>query len=288
MSARSARQAAMQNAGLSVGDASVRSVPQQRRVMGGGPRQAPTRQVRDGRGSEARLGDILVDLIRRVEGIETHIRGLGSRITEGEQETRAWLEGRMGQLESALWTRMDTMCGDVRSAWREPNYDMRSGYSAQTVEVQCDPRQPQSMDRAWTASMYDAHRPGSCSSVGTNEFGYDDEYVSDCASPTPSELADCQSAFVEGEVVDDEVANCEEPQVVVSEADNVQASTPAIGQAVPGWEYAGEAALETNTNTPMIAVTTQGGADKIQTNIVPGNVVTLSVEAVGAMAISDV
>ena len=297
MSARSAKQAAMQNAGLSVSDASVRPIPhQQRRGMGVGiQRQQLARNTRVSGGSEARLGDILVDLIRRVDGIESHIGSIGSRITEREQSNRTWLDSRVNQCEAVLWDRMvDLLRERERAPWTEQGHLFSQTYT-QPAEGCWDG--VHSRTGARTPLRGNTYSPESCASGGTNGLGYDDDYVWDCASPTPSELAGCSEAFVECEGIDGReqhrvMSETEHKSIAhtatilsPSSVDAVEipaSMAPGISQTVPGWEYAEPPALDIHNIVPEITVT-RAQNDGVETEltmlgVVSERAVTLSVE----------
>ena len=258
----------MQNAGLSVSDGSVRPVYQQRQGQGQGQgqrqgqRQIPTQNTRSSGGSEARLGDILVDLIRRVEDIESRLGTISAQAVHNEQDTRAWIDGRISSLESTLWDRVNSLVDYRESETLARRRDPRFQTYTQPEECWDNGR---SRVGAWTPPHED--RSESCGSMGTNELGYAEEYSGDCASPTPSELAGCPGLVVDGDNSMTEGV-LRAPHAIEAErtaiahtatetfpsaADVVDTSPHSV--SVPGWEYAEPPAFETCGLVPEITVT---------------------------------
>jgi hypothetical protein len=216
----------------------------------------PTQNTRSGGGSEARLGDILVDLIRRVEDIESRLGTISAQAVHNEQETRAWIDGRISSLESTLWDRVNSLVDYRESETLARRRDPRFQTYTQPEECLDNGR---SRGGAWTPPHED--RSESCGSMGTNELGYDEEYSGECACVV------CQGPVADGDnsMTGDEfrvLHSIEAERTAIahtatetfpSAADVVDTSPHSV--SVPGWEYAEPPAFETCGLVPEITVT---------------------------------
>ena len=216
---RSAKQAAMANAGLASGTQirNTRGRQTNLRVPSRSQIQQPQREPS---GSEARLGDILVSILERLSSLETRINtrhhnhifqaidGLEERfacLERGNNECLAHIMRELGALRTAyagVHHRMQEVnCPRTRCATTSPR-DVVS-------PVQIRPRSAQSCVAEVSVGEDREFRAYSPSSVGTNELGYDGEFDSDMASPTPSERMDIDS----NEIDEENLAQLEEAQV---------------------------------------------------------------------------
>ena len=191
---RSAKQAAMTSAGLASGtqvySSRRRQVPQQNQIRV--QRQEPS-------GSEARLGDILVTILERLSSLEAKISAshYGNSVND--------MEARLADIQQSNSDYMAHIFREIESVKimiDDPQFNMHNTSPINTTSPlnmrnRRSPQYTEDLEYIPTG-MGRTYRYGSLSSVGTNDIGYDGEYNSDVASPTPSEIKDMENTNISG------------------------------------------------------------------------------------------
>ena len=240
---RSAKQAAMANAGLASGT-QIRNtrgrqtnlrVPSRSQVQQSQPQS-------ESAGSEARLGDILVSILERLSSLENRINSSQHnhlfQVIDDLQQRFACLERGNDECLAHILSEL----GALRAAYAGVHYRMNEVNYPRTRCATTSPRdvvspvhiRPRSA-QSCVAEVYVGEdrefRAYSPSSVGTNDLGYDGEFGSDMASPTPSERMDIES----NERDEETLAQLEEaqadPEVPVQSSDG-QKEGPSASREV--------------------------------------------------------
>lgn len=218
---RSARQAAMANAGLASGTQvhNTRNRPMNKQV----PTRNQPQHVQPS-GSEARLGDILVSILERLTSLEARVASLHPdqvlQYIEGFERRAACHDRENSEYMTAVLREVAAL----RAAFEHANqhYQGHSRYDTASPPRTTSPleRRPQSCLAEWSevdVGVNGDARSWSSSSVGTNGLGYDGEAHSDMASPTPSETRDIEGSVLESEIDGGSLAQAEEVQEVLVE-----------------------------------------------------------------------
>lgn len=218
---RSARQAAMANAGLASGTQIYNT--RTRQVSNQSPTHNESQYVKPS-GSEARLGDILVSILNRLTSLEEKIASLHpdhvfQLIEKYERESACRDRDNSEYLAHVL-----REVEDLSVAFRHANHHHQGQPRCATVSPpqRTSPTEmrPRSCLTEWNECVVGLDRelrPGSSSSVGTNGFGYNNEANSDMASPTPSETRDIERSVHESGIDGGSLARAEEVHDVLVE-----------------------------------------------------------------------
>lgn len=238
---RSARQAAMANAGLASGTQvyNTRTQSVSKRV----PTRKQSQHVQSS-GSEARLGDILVSILDRLTSLEARVASLHPdhilQLIENSEKQSACRDRENSEhlahvLKDVAALRATFGRADYHNYQSHSRYDTASPprttsplerVSSQSCFAEWSETDVVGLDRFETDVGPDREiRPCSTSSVGTNGLGYNDESQSDMASPTPSETRDIERAVKESGIDGGSLDQSEEVQdALVEQPAEVQKS----------------------------------------------------------------
>lgn len=220
---RSAKQAAMANAGLASGTQihNARTQQTNKPTLS----RSQSRQPQSS-GSEARLGDILVSILERLSSLENKVNSLNydhifqcidglerkfTSIERGNDEAMAHILKEITSLRIAYEEVM------YRNQLEEHNDSSVRDTTYLLPANDMRPLTPQT-SRAYAVDWGDVgmqRETRSCtpSSVGTNEFGYDGEFMMEMALPTPSEARDIDGIGQESGIYGGSPVQLEEDQV---------------------------------------------------------------------------
>ena len=186
---RSAKQAAMTSAGLASGtqvySSRRRQVPQQNQIRV---------QLPEHSGSEARLGDILVTILERLSSLEAKISASHHGNSVNDMEVRL---ADIQKCNSDYMTHIFREIESIKIMIDNPQFNIHNTVSPLNTRHQRSPQYTYDWENVPTGTGRIC-RSSSYSSVGTNDIGYDGEYNSDVASPTPSEIKDMENTNISG------------------------------------------------------------------------------------------
>ena len=150
-------------------------------------------------GSEARLGDILVTILERLSSLEAKISASHHGNSVNDMEARL---ADIQQSNSDYMAHIFREIESIKIMIDDPQFNMHNTSPINTTSPlnmrnRRSPQYTEDLEYIPTG-MGRTYRYGSLSSVGTNDIGYDGEYNSDVASPTPSEIKDMENTNISG------------------------------------------------------------------------------------------